>query len=73
MVKKTFGNQGISGFSELMGATKAVGTADEVTYFEETRLHPLQTITEAGGTAAGTSRLLLLAKLTQLVEQELTL
>ena len=53
---KTFGNQGISGLLELMGATKAVGTADEVTYFEETRLHPLQTITEAGGTAAGTSQ-----------------
>ena len=53
---KTFGNQGISGLLELMGATKAVGTADEVTYFEETRLHPLQTITEAGGTDAGTSQ-----------------
>ena len=49
---KTFGNQGISGLLELMGATKAVGTADEVTYFEETRLHPIQRITEAGGTAA---------------------
>ena len=53
---KTFGNQGISGLLELMGATKAVGTADEVTYFEETRLHPIQRITEAGNTAAGTSQ-----------------
>ena len=42
---KTFGNQGISGLLELMGATKAVGTNDEVTYFEETRLHPIQAVT----------------------------
>ena len=42
---KTFGNQGISGLLELMGATKAVGTNDEVTYFEEARLHPIQAIT----------------------------
>jgi|TARA_R100000081_G_scaffold91820_2_gene71120 hypothetical protein len=49
---KTFGNQGISGLLDLMGATKAVGTADEVTYFEEARLHPIQLITNTGGTEA---------------------
>ena len=49
---KTFGNQGISGLLELMGATKAVGTNDEVTFFEETRLHPIQAIT-ATATDAG--------------------
>ena len=55
---KTFGNQGISGLLELMGATKAVGTADEVTYFEEARLHPIQQVTEAGGTAEGVTQVL---------------
>jgi len=48
---KTFGNQGISGLLELMGATKAVGTADDVTYFEETRLHPIQQIKNIAGSA----------------------
>ena len=46
---KTFGNQGISGLLELMGATKAVGTNDEVTYYEETRLHPIQAVTRGTG------------------------
>tara|TARA_R110001592_G_scaffold227995_1_gene484464 strand:+ start:1729 stop:3138 length:1410 start_codon:yes stop_codon:yes gene_type:complete len=50
---KTFGNQGISGLLELMGATKAVGTNDEVTYFEETRLHPIQAVTVATEIATG--------------------
>jgi hypothetical protein len=50
---KTFGNQGISGLLELMGATKAVGTNDEVTYFEETRLHPIQAVTVANEIATG--------------------
>ena len=50
---KTFGNQGISGLLELMGATKAVGTNDEVTYFEETRLHPIQAVTVATQIATG--------------------
>ena len=54
---KTFGNQGISGLLELMGATKAVGTNDEVTYFEEARLHPIQSIT-ATATDAGKSQTL---------------
>jgi hypothetical protein len=50
---KTFGNQGISGLLELMGATKAVGTNDEVTYYEETRLHPIQAVTLAAEVATG--------------------
>ena len=36
---KTYGNQGITGFLNLVGATKAVATNDEVQYWEETRLH----------------------------------
>ena len=53
---KTFGNQGISGLLEMMGAVKAAGTADDVTYYEETRLHPMQTITETGGEAAAAAQ-----------------
>ena len=52
---KTFGNQGISGLLDLMGATKAVGTADEVTYYEEQRLHPIQVVanSQSPGAAIG--------------------
>ena len=39
---KTYGNQGITGFLQLVGATKAVATNDEVQYWEETRLHKQQ-------------------------------
>jgi|TARA_R110002073_G_scaffold33223_1_gene99909 hypothetical protein len=53
---KTFGNQGISGLLELMGATKSVASADEVTYFEETRLHPSQAFTSGDAIAAGASQ-----------------
>ena len=45
---KTYGNQGITGFLQLVGATKAIGMADEVQYWEETRLHKKQ----AGAMAA---------------------
>tara|TARA_B100000963_G_scaffold52815_1_gene40910 strand:+ start:11478 stop:12899 length:1422 start_codon:yes stop_codon:yes gene_type:complete len=55
---KTFGNQGISGLLELMGAVKAVGTNDEVTYFEETRLHPIQAVTLPAEVAAGKTQLI---------------
>ena len=46
---KTYGNQGITGFLQLVGATKAVATNDEVQYWEEERLHKMQkgTFTEA--------------------------
>jgi len=36
---QTFGDQGITGFLELTGAVKSGGTADEVQYWEEGRLH----------------------------------
>ena len=45
---KTYGNQGITGFLQLVGATKAVATNDEVQYWEEERLHKKQ----AGSMAA---------------------
>tara|TARA_R110000803_G_scaffold32948_2_gene72287 strand:- start:492 stop:1787 length:1296 start_codon:yes stop_codon:yes gene_type:complete len=38
----TYGEQGITGFLNLVGATKAQATADEVTYWEEARLHQHQ-------------------------------
>jgi hypothetical protein len=40
---KTFGDQGITGFLKLTGAVNNAGTADEVTYWEEARLHQRQT------------------------------
>ena len=45
---KTYGNQGITGFLQLVGAVKSSGTADEVQYWEEARLHARQTYTIAG-------------------------
>lgn len=39
---KTYGNQGITGFLQLVGAVKASGTADKVQYWEEARLHARQ-------------------------------
>ena len=44
---KTYGNQGITGFLQLVGATKAVAANDEVQYWEEERLHQLQAGTMA--------------------------
>ena len=49
---KTFGDQGITGFLQLVGAVKTAGTADEVTWWEETRLHPTISITTAASAAA---------------------
>jgi len=55
---KTYGNQGITGFLQLVGATKAVATNDEVQYWEETRLHQKQTtsgtVTHASGVSTHT-------------------
>ena len=45
---KTYGNQGITGFLQLVGAVKSSGTADEVQYWEEARLHARQSYTIAG-------------------------
>ena len=41
---KTFGAQGITGFLQMVGAVKANGAADKVQYWEETRLHPTQSV-----------------------------
>jgi hypothetical protein len=42
LLVKTFGDQGITGFLKLTGAVKAAGTNDEVQWWEDTRLHPIQ-------------------------------
>lgn len=39
LLVKTFGDQGITGFLELTGATKSIATADEVQWWEEGRIH----------------------------------
>ena len=49
---KTYGSQGITGFLQLVGATKAVATNDEVQYWEEERLHKKQAGSMAAITAA---------------------
>ncbi len=49
---KTYGDQGITGFLQLTGAVKSNGTADQVQYWEETRLHPAQKGTPAASAAA---------------------
>ena len=53
---KTFGDQGITGFLKLTGAVNSAGTADEVTYWEEARLHQKQSgAVKATVAADGTS------------------
>ena len=53
---KTFGDQGITGFLKLTGAVNSAGTADEVTYWEEARLHQKQKgDVKANAAAAATS------------------
>lgn len=54
---KTFGNQGITEFLQLTGAVKNAGTADEVTYWEEARLHQPQKAVVNGLTAVGATTL----------------
>ena len=49
---KTFGNQGITGFLQLVGAVKTAGTADEVQWWEEQRLHPTANFTATGTVTA---------------------
>ena len=56
---KTYGNQGITGFLTLVGATKAQATADEVTYWEEERLHKKAVgAMDSGAYVAGTGDVL---------------
>jgi hypothetical protein len=59
LLVKTYGNQGITGFLQLTGAVKANGVADEVQYWEETRLHQLQVATPAASGAVGATTLTL--------------
>ena len=49
---KQYGDQGITGFLKLTGAVNAAGTADQVQYFEEARLHQGQMVD--GAVTAGT-------------------
>jgi hypothetical protein len=49
---KTFGNQGITGFLQLVGAVKTAGTADEVQWWEEQRLHPQASFTATASATA---------------------
>jgi hypothetical protein len=59
LLVKTYGNQGITGFLQLTGAVKANGVADEVQYWEETRLHQLQVATPAASAATGATSIVL--------------
>ncbi len=52
---KTYGSQGITGFLQMVGAVKAQAVADEVTYWEEARLHQLQSGTFVQGTGVLTA------------------
>jgi hypothetical protein len=49
---KTYGDQGITGFLQMTGATKAAGTNDQVQWWEETRLHPRQAASASADTAS---------------------
>ena len=51
LLVKTYGDQGITGFLELTGATKSAGTNDFVQYWEEQRRHAKLTV---AGSPAGT-------------------
>ena len=50
---ETYGDQGITGFLEMVGAVRSAGTADQIQYWEEGRLHKKVT-TVTGGLAAVT-------------------
>ena len=50
----TYGNQGITGFLQMVGAVKAQAVADEVVYWEEARLHAKQ-----AGATLGTTGLII--------------
>jgi len=45
---QTYGDQGITGFLQLTGAVRSGGTADEVQYWEEGRLHKKVAISSGG-------------------------
>ena len=64
-LSKSFGNQGISGFLKMTGAIKNNGTADNVQYWEEARLHQFQTATVDGGLSAGVTTNLVFDTITE--------
>ena len=53
---QTFGDQGLTGFLDLTGAMKNAGTADEVSWYEEGRLHRTVSITSTGALVSGTAQ-----------------
>jgi len=55
LLVKTFGDQGITGFLELTGATKSVATADEAQWWEEGRIHRYMRGDLAAQTTAGSA------------------
>jgi hypothetical protein len=59
LLVKTYGDQGITGFLQLTGAVKANGVADEIQYWEETRLHQLQVATPAASASTGATSIVL--------------
>ena len=59
LLVKTYGNQGITGFLQMVGAVKSNGAADEVQYWEETRLHQLQVASFAASAATGATSIVL--------------
>ena len=48
---ETYGDQGITGFLEMVGAVRSAGTADQIQYWEEGRLH--KTLSAFYDTSAG--------------------
>lgn len=54
LLVQAYGDQGITGFLQMTGAVNNAGTADEVQWWEEGRLHKVLT-TAAGGLASGGS------------------
>lgn len=59
LLVKTYGDQGITGFLQMVGAVKSNGVADEVQYWEETRLHQLQVATPAASASTGATSIVL--------------
>ena len=49
LLVKTYGDQGITGFLKLTGATKSAGQADQIEYFEEGRRHRKIAYTSVSG------------------------
>ncbi len=57
LLVKTYGDQGITGFLEMTGATKSAGTNDFVQYWEEQRRHRVITCGANDGATGGTVNL----------------